>query len=137
MRPAAVPLAQMLTATAAVFTVLCGCGVVIQRGPRPTVDLTGTWEGTIERPPDPPLPARIEIAAPGSTPRATLTIAGTVYGANPTMANYQNRDRFVFCLQNGQARVTLTGGLSPDRRFLDATIDGLGLRGRRVILYRR
>ena len=63
MRTRLVRACQVLTAGAAQFADLWGCGDSPTRPTPP--DLAGTWEGTIQPPPDPALSASLVITADG------------------------------------------------------------------------
>jgi hypothetical protein len=123
MRHAVVPVAKALTAAAALFTVLWACGSPPTQPSRP--ELAGTWEGTIQPPPEPPLPARMVITGNAGMPRATMTVGEKVYGSASSPASTQNGTSFVLYLNEGGTLVTLTGDVSPDGRFMSGRVVGL------------
>jgi hypothetical protein len=123
MRNVLVPAAQSLAAAAAVFTVLWACGSPPTRPS--TVDLNGTWEGTIQAPPEPALSAWVVITSEGSVPVPTMTIGQTVYEPNRSPASSQTGTSFVLNVRSGQTLVTLTGQVSPDGRSMSGQISGL------------
>ena len=123
MRHPLVRVAQGLTASAALYTVLWACGAPPTRPS--AVDLTGTWEGTIQPPPDPALSARLVVTGPGGAPQPTLTIGDTVYEPSRSPESVLTDTNFILYVRNGQTLVTLTGQVSPDRRFVSGQVVGL------------
>ena len=134
MRTRLVRACQVLTAGAALFTVLWACGDPPTR-PSPA-DLAGTWEGTIQPPPEPALPARLVIAA-GEAPVPTLTIGSTTYDASSSPGSVLTGTNFVLNVRNGQTLVTLTGQVAPDRSFLSGQVTGLSPTARFFTFQRR
>jgi hypothetical protein len=123
MRHTLVRAAQGLTAAAALFTVLWACGAPPTRPS--TIDVTGTWEGTIQPPPEPRLSARLVIAGDADAPVPTLTIDETIYEPSRSPGSVHTGTDFVLNVRNGQTLLTLTGQISPDRRFLSGQLAGL------------
>jgi hypothetical protein len=114
---------QVVTAGAALFAVLWACG----RPPtQPSArDLAGTWEGTIQPPPEPALSARLVIAADGSAPVPTLTVDGTIYDASSSPGSVLTGTSFVLNVRSGQTLVTLTGQVNPPRTVMSGQVTGL------------
>lgn len=116
--------AQVLTAAAALFTVLWACG---HPPTRPTErDLAGTWEGTIQPPPEPALSARLVIASDGGELLPTLTIGQTTYEPNRSPASVRTGVNVILNVRNGQTQVSFIGEVSPDDRHLTGQVAGLG-----------
>ena len=147
MRHAVVPAAQELTAAAALFTVLWGCGAPFAirdrpryrrpSGPPSTIDLTGTWDGAIRSSPDPNRSARLVISGARGIPIPTLTVGDTTYEASRSPVSFQTASDFVLYVRRGTTLVALTGQISPDRRRLGGAIAGLALHARLFTFERR
>jgi len=135
MGPTLIRAAQALTAVAAVLTVLWACGAPPTRPSTP--NLAGTWEGTIQPPPEPALSARLVIAGDSDAPVPTLTIGDTIYEPSRSPASFQTFSDFILYVRNGQTLVTLSGQISPDRRFVSGQISGLSPNGRHFSFDRR
>jgi hypothetical protein len=135
MRHTLVRAAQGLTAAAALFTVLWACGAPPTRPS--TIDLNGTWEGTIQPPPEPGLSARLVITGDSDTPIPTLIIGDTVYEPSRSPASFQTFSDFILYVRNGQTLVTLSGQVSPDRRYVSGQISGLAPGARHFTFDRR
>ena len=135
MRPFLIHAAKAVTAAAALLTVLWACGSPPTRPS--TIDLTGTWEGTIQPPPEPALSARLVIAGDSDAPVPTLTIGDTIYEPSRSPASFQTLSDFILYVRNGQTLVTLSGQISPDRRLISGQISGLAPGGRHFSFDRR
>ena len=134
--------AQALTAAAALFTVLWGCGypanppprpVRVPRGARLTDALTGSWQCGIGTPPKPALLARMVIAEDDGRPVPRMTIGESVYGPSRSPLSARIGTNFVLHLRNGQTLVTFTGRIAP--RFVTGTVVGLSPRSRSFVCY--
>jgi hypothetical protein len=135
MRRHVVAAAKALTAAAALFTVIWACG---SPPTRPSVaDLNGTWEGTIQPPPEPPLSARVVITTEGGMPVPAMTIGQTIYEPNRALGSSQSGSSFVLNLRSGQTLVTLTGQVTPDGRSMSGQITGLSPSARLFTFDRR
>jgi hypothetical protein len=137
MRHPLVRACQVLTAGAAVFTVLWACGRAPTQPTRVDSTLDGTWEGTLNAPSASPVAATLTLTTTGMVPAGTLRAGGVTYETDRDRQTPVNPNVVVTLYFRATPTITLVGQISDDNRQMTGTATGLVTGGQTFVFVRR
>ena len=137
MRHRLVRVCQVLTAGAAVFTVLWACGRAPTQPSRVESTLDGTWEGSLNSPSTPPVAATLTVTMNGRVPTGTLRAGGVTYEIDQARQTPVDPNVVVTLYFRATPPITLVGQISDDNRRMTGTATGLVAGGQTFAFARR
>jgi hypothetical protein len=137
MRHPLVRASQLLTAAAALFTVLWACGRAPTQPSRVESTLDGTWEGSLNAPSTQPVSATLTLTTNGRIPSGTLRAGGVTYETDQNRQTPVDPNVVVTLYFRATPTVTLVGQISDDNRQMTGTVTGLAAGGQTFVLVRR
>lgn len=137
MRQPLVRACQLLTAGAAVFTVLWACGRAPTEPMRPDRTLGGTWEGALNAPSTPSAAATLTVTASGPVPSGTLRVGGVTYETDQDRQTPVDPNIVVTLYFRATPTIVLVGQISDDNRQMTGTVTGLLTGGQTFAFIRR
>jgi len=128
---------QVLTAAAALLTVLWACGRAPTQPSRVDKTLDGTWEGSLNAASTPPTAATLTLTTAGAVPTGTLRAGGVTYETDQNRQTPVDPNVVVTLYFRATPTITLVGQISDDNRQMTGTVTGLVTGGQTFVFLRR
>jgi hypothetical protein len=128
---------QVLTAAAALFTVLWACGRSPTQPARVESTLDGTWEGSLNAPSTSPAAATLTLTTTNRVPSGSLRVAGVTYQTDPDRQTPVDPNVVVTLYFRATPTITLVGQISDDNRQMTGSVTGLVAGGQTFVFSRR
>jgi hypothetical protein len=128
---------QVLTAAAALFTVLWACGRSPTQPARVESTLDGTWEGALNAPSTPSVAATLTLTSSGRIPAGTLRAGTVTYETDRDRQTPVDPNVVVTLYFRATPTITLVGQISDDNRQMTGNVTGLVQGGQTFVFVRR